>query len=89
MFLIKTKYIGPTDHKGSRIKATVSGFSDKNQAITLPWDYELDVVPNHLAAAKALLEKRGIDPNERELLVGDYDGTCFYIMPTWKKEIAQ
>lgn len=52
MQAITTKFIGPTNCKGARIKATADAGS-----ITLSWDYELTADCNHIAAAKALVEK--------------------------------
>lgn len=49
---IVTKYLGPTNHRGARIKATCQAMS-----LTLPWDDALDIDPNHTAAAKALAIK--------------------------------
>lgn len=49
---IKTKYLGPTNSKGSRIKATAYSGS-----ITIPWDYSLNSDGNHDEAAKALCKK--------------------------------
>jgi hypothetical protein len=51
---ITTKYLGPTDHKGSRIKATCQAGS-----ITLEWDSTLDSTANHDKAAVALADKLG------------------------------
>lgn len=51
---ITTKYLGPTDTKGSRVKATAAAGS-----ITVHWDYELNESRNHLAAARALADKFG------------------------------
>jgi len=49
---ITTKYLGPTDHRGSRIKARCAAGS-----VTVPWDYALNADANHVAAARALCEK--------------------------------
>ncbi len=51
---IVTKYIGPTNMRGSRIKAQASAGS-----LTLEWDNGLNPDDNHLAAAKALATKMG------------------------------
>ncbi len=51
---ITTKYIGPTDSRGARVKATAQAGS-----VTLSWDHALDTDDNHLAAAKALQKKYG------------------------------
>ena len=51
---ITTKYLGPTNTRGSRIVA-------KAQAgkITIAWDHALDSADNHIAAAKAFASKYG------------------------------
>ena len=53
MKAIKTMYLGPTNARGPRIKATDC---DRNH-ITLSWDYALDSDENHKMAAKALCDK--------------------------------
>ena len=53
---ITTKYLGPTDFRGARIKATAQAGS-----ITIAWDHGLDPVDNHAAAAAALCKKMGWD----------------------------
>jgi hypothetical protein len=45
---ITTKYLGPTNTRGARIKATADAGS-----ITIPWDHELNAVKNHYAVASA------------------------------------
>ncbi len=55
MKAIKTVYLGPTNTKGSRVKASAEGGS----SVILAWDHALDAVDNHKAAAKALCEKLG------------------------------
>jgi hypothetical protein len=52
MQAIVTKFIGPTNHRGSRIKATAQAGS-----LTLSWDHALNSDGNHRAAALALVEK--------------------------------
>ena len=61
MQAIITKYMGPTDTKGSRIKATAAAGS-----ITLGWDHALNSEGNHNAAARALCEKFGWVPKPGE-----------------------
>ena len=55
MQYIKTKYLCPTDCKGSRIKATASG----GQTLTIPYDYELNEEPLHAQAALRLAARLG------------------------------
>jgi hypothetical protein len=52
---ITTKFIGPTDTKGSRVKAT----SASGHSILLAWKYEEGVEGNHKLAAMALASKLG------------------------------
>jgi len=51
---IVTKYLGPTDYRGSRVKATAQAGS-----MTVPWDHALDPAENHRAAAFALAKRLG------------------------------
>ena len=50
---ITTKYMGPTNKRGSRVKAT----SANGNSITLSWDCGLGTDDNHDAAAVALCSK--------------------------------
>lgn len=55
MFIVQaiiTKYVGPTNTRGSRVKATASAGS-----ITLAWDCSLNAERNHARAAEALANK--------------------------------
>ena len=51
---IVTRFIGPTNTRGARIKATAWGGS-----VTVPFYYELGVQGAHDAAAEALVRKMG------------------------------
>ena len=51
---IETRYLGPTNTKGARIKATAAA-----GRATVPYDYELDVPDAHRVAADALIAKMG------------------------------
>lgn len=50
---ILTRYLGPTDTRGSRVKATAGGGS----SVMVPWDHSLNADDNHAAAAAALAAK--------------------------------
>lgn len=54
MQTILTKYLGPTNTKGSRYKATHSG---NCTSVTCAADYSLDAEGNHIRAAQALATK--------------------------------
>lgn len=62
MQTIITKFLAPTNSRGSRVIA-----KSWNGKVTVPWDYRLEVRENHEAAAKALIadikERCGIDWN--------------------------
>jgi hypothetical protein len=52
---INTRYIGPTNYRGSRVKAR----SSSGLSITIGWADELDSTANHTQAARALAVKLG------------------------------
>ena len=54
MQAIKTKYLGPTETKGSRVKASCAAGS-----WTMSWDHGLTIAQNHAEAAKSLIKKLG------------------------------
>jgi len=48
---IETKFLGPTNTKGARVKATAQCGSK-----TIPWDHSKNPEDNHKAAAEALIK---------------------------------
>ena len=63
MQAIITKYLGPTNFRGSRVKASAQAGS-----VTIPWDDAKDSANNHIAAALALIRKYGWnDPNRSHM----------------------
>lgn len=52
---IETRFLGPTDHRDPRVKATASG----GMSITVVWDDSLDERENHAVAAIQLARKLG------------------------------
>jgi len=63
---IVTKYLGPTNYRGARVKATAQAGS-----VTLSWDHALGIDENHDAAAMALAKKFGWDENH-DLVTGGH-----------------
>jgi hypothetical protein len=56
-YAIVTKFFGPTNTRGARVKATLpSGGS-----VTIAWDHALDLYDNHRQAAIACAQKHLID----------------------------
>lgn len=51
---IETRYLGPTNYRGSRVKATAAAGS-----VTLSWNDAFSSDENHAAAARALADKYG------------------------------
>lgn len=49
---IVTKFLGPTNARGSRVKATAAAGS-----VIVVWDHAVGVYENHAAAAQALIAK--------------------------------
>ena len=53
MKTIQTKYLGPTNYKGARIKAS----DEDGNSITIPYPYELSGEAVHRKGAEALKDK--------------------------------
>ena len=51
---IATKFHGPTNYRGARVKASADAGS-----VTVSWDYSLNIADNHRAAAIALANRYG------------------------------
>ena len=79
--VIITRYLGPTDHRGSRVVATHRRDSSRSTyqpwRKALAWDHALSSEANHQAAAQALLESW---PYETDLqIVGrGHDADAYY-----------
>ena len=56
MIAIQTKYLSPTNNKGSRIKAFAESFN-----VTIPYDYSLNDEKLHFKAVKELVKKHNLD----------------------------
>ena len=74
MKAIKTKYLGPGNVRGSRVKATTG---EKGQTIILSWSGRDDSARNHANAARALANKFGWTG---ELIGGGFpDGSMVWV----------
>lgn len=75
--MIRTKYLGPTDTRGARIKAWCGETS-----VTIPYPYELNTEDAHTEAASKLADiLHGFDEERIEYAVArstQDDGYCFY-----------
>ena len=56
-FVVETRYLGPTNHKGSRISAICRRDSDCTYRAIFSYRHELNGEDNHRAAVQSLLGK--------------------------------
>lgn len=78
MQAIVTKYLGPTDFKGARVKATCQA-----KSITRAWNDALDVDQNHDLCAQRLADELEWLNNGDKLVGGglpDGTGNCYVIV---------
>lgn len=69
---IVTKYIGPSNHRGSRVKA----FCEAGE-FTMPWDCELSPEQNHMKAMVFLCGRLGRD--SRNYAMGSLPANTGYV----------
>ena len=80
MQAIITKFLAPTNNRGSRVKATCQAGT-----ITVNWLDDLDIQDNHAAAANALAKKLGWTADKYGHLIGGCmanGGYCFVFLGT-------
>lgn len=63
---IVTKYLGPTDHKGARVKARCQAGS-----VIVGWDSDVDANDNHNQAVSVLTHRLGWDKWRGRWIGGD------------------
>jgi hypothetical protein len=73
MKAIKTKYLGPTDTKGSRVKATCDAGS-----VVIGYDSALSTEDNHRNAKNLLCDKFGWG---NVAVFGWINNECFWVYP--------
>ena len=55
---IQTRYYGPTNHTGSRIRVSDGGpFDEKPRTLWVAWEYSLNAAEMHRSAAQEYLNK--------------------------------
>jgi len=94
MQYIKTKYLGPTNHRGSRVKA-VTSYGETS--VTMSWNHALDSFDNHKAAALALISKLDWGgeryyaggSNTGYVFVADYESASFVNPNATENEFAR
>lgn len=88
MNAILTRYLGPTDHHGSRIVATADATRGR---LVMPYRSELGTPDNHRAAAEMLLARLGWNDDPAEILVSGYlpGGDYCHVLHYCPKEPAR
>lgn len=75
MQAIRTRYLGATNYKGSRIQAKCEA-----RSIIVPWDHNLDIAENHKAACQQLLNELGWkDPFYQPMVGGSFDNDYYWV----------
>jgi hypothetical protein len=77
---ITTKYLGPTNHRGGRVKAKCEAGT-----LTVEWEHAIGSEENHTRAAEALASKLGWigDGSDWQLVGGalpDTSGNCYVLV---------
>jgi len=78
--LIRTKFLGPTNHRDSRITAVHKRDSERTQRVTIPWDRELDAMENAKAAALELCRTWQHPEMEMVLVACGFDHDHYYFI---------
>lgn len=83
--IIITRYLGPTNHKGSRIVATHKRDSEQTWRKVIEWDNTHNAEENHQAAAQALLDSW---PYDTDLVIAgkghDQDAYYWLVVGRWQ-----
>lgn len=77
--IIKTKFLGATNNRGSRVKAISSAGS-----VTLEWNHAVNATDNHINAIRALHTKLGWDQSND--LVFGWDENSLVAVQVTKSE---
>lgn len=83
--VIVTRYLGPTNHRGSRVKATHKRDSEVTWRAVTDWDYSLDSTANHQLAAEQLLSK-WVTSDDLAIVGRGHDHNCYYwlVVGAWQ-----
>ena len=76
MIIIKAKFRGPTDTRGSRIVA----IGPNGERFVTPYDFSLDATAAHRKAAFALADRKGWASKEESLIGGWHKDAYFFFV---------
>jgi len=86
--VIVTRYLGPTNHRGSRVKATHQRDSDVTWRAVTDWDHTLDSTANHQLAAEQLLSK-WVTSDDLVIVGRGHDHKCYYWLVAGAWQLVQ
>jgi len=86
--VIVTRYLGPTDYKGSRVVATHKRDGETTWRKVIDWDHALNGPENHAAAAAALLQAWPYD-NDLEIVGRGHDHEAYFWLCCSRWQIEQ
>lgn len=61
---ICSRYLGPTNHRGSRVRVRRTDHRPGDRTLMVSWDYSLDVIENHAAAIAKFVKLWGWDTTD-------------------------
>ena len=78
---IRTKFLGPTNYRGARIKATGMDTEgdERPPSVTIPYDYSATTEARHREAAEALLPQVVNTPEDVRLIPGGCEGGYVFV----------
>ena len=84
---IVTKLLGPTNYKGTRIKAIHERDSETKWSKTVSWDYSLEVDKHHARAAQELIDSWPFNEHYKFVLKGrGHDHSHYYFIADIESE---
>lgn len=86
--VIVTRYLGPTNHRGSRVKATHQRDSEITWRATIEWDHSLNAEANHQLAAEQLLSK-WVTSDDLVIVGRGHDHSAYYwlVVGAWQLKV--
>jgi hypothetical protein len=87
---IQTKFLGPTNYRGDRIKATgMDTFhsDERKRTVTVPYDYGATMEQMHRKAAELLLPQIVSEPERVRLVAGAWERGYIFVPVLAKGEL--
>jgi len=78
--VIRTRYLGPTNARGSRVVADHQRDSETVWRQTIAWDHGVDAIQNHRRAALTLIESCPMREWSVQILAVGHDHSAYYFI---------